>query len=169
MKRQEKIFAVQDLQAALKEARLFVLIDYQGLTVPQISELRRLVRKAGGELKVVKNTLLERAIENQEIKEVLTGPTAIAIANEDELSLIKAIFNFSQETGLPSFKSGLLEDRVLAKEELEQLGRLPGREELLRKMLGLVQSPLFQLKAILSGNNKKLILILKSVKGGQQN
>jgi len=86
MKKQDKIFTVQNLAAQLKEAKTVVLTDYQGLTANQISQLRTMVKKVGGELMVVKNTLLQRALKEASLPVPENeGPTAIVIGIEDEI------------------------------------------------------------------------------------
>jgi large subunit ribosomal protein L10 len=166
MKKQDKIFTVQNLAAKLKEAKTVVLTDYQGLTAEQIGQLRTLVKNVGGELVVVKNTLLQRALEDASLPAPENeGPTAIIIANEDEIEPIKTLSQYQKNLGLPKFKSGIWEDRLITAEELEELGQLPGREQLLIKLTSLLRSPGIRMISSLSGNQRKLILILKT-KGG---
>lgn len=170
MKKQEKIFAVDNLTVTLKEAPAVILTDYRGLTVSQMTKLRRLIKKTGGELLVVKNTLLKKAFEKAKlpVPDGLTGPTAIAICQEDEIGPIKTIFNFAKESGLPTFKSGLWEGKVLDKEEIEKLGQLPEKEVLVGKLLGLLASPTYRLLYLLSGNQRRLVYILsQKARGGE--
>lgn len=167
MKKTEKIFTVDNLTEKLKTAKAVVLADYRGLTVLQMGELRNLVKKAGGELTVIKNTLLKRALENAKFPSLtLEGPTAIVIAYEDEIAPLKAVFDFARSFGLPTFKSGIWEQRVLTREELEKLGSLPSKGELISKLISLFSSPTLRLVQVLLGNQQKLILILKT-KGGE--
>jgi large subunit ribosomal protein L10 len=166
MKKQDKIFTVQNLVAQLKEAKTVVLTDYQGLTANQIAQLRTMVKKVGGELVVIKNTLLQRALKEASLPVPENeGPTAIIIANEDEIEPIKALSRHQKEAGLPKFKSGIWEDRLITAEELEELGQLPSREQLLVKLASLLRSPGIRMISSLSGNQRRLILILKT-KGG---
>ncbi len=167
MKKQEKIFAVADLKERLKEAKAVILTDYQGLTVPQMNQLRSLVKKAGGQILVVKNTLLERALKEAKLPKLeLTGQTAVVLAYQDEISPIKSVFDFARSTGLPSFKTGIWEERILSREEIERLGSLPSHQELLGKLSSILSSPSSRLTQVLAGNQKKLIMILKT-KGGE--
>lgn len=170
MKKQDKIFTVQNLTETLKGAKAVVLTDYRGLPVSQMGELRELVKKAGGQLMVVKNTLLKKAIENAKLPmpSGLVGPTAITVCLEDEIAPIKAIFDFTRKSGLPTFKSGLWEGKVLEREEVEKLGSLPGKDELTARLLQLLASPAYGLVNTLSASQKKLIYILnKKAKGGE--
>ncbi len=167
MKKQDKIFTVQNLAAKLKEAKTVVLTDYQGLTAEQISQLRIIVRKVGAEVVVVKNTLLQKALEEASLPVPENeGPTAIILATEDEIEPIKTLSQYQRNLGLPKFKSGIWEDRLITAEELEELGQLPGREQLLVKLASLLRSPGVKLIGSLSGNQRKLILILKNKSEG---
>ena len=167
MKKQDKIFTVQNLAAKLKEAKTIVLTDYQGLTANQITQLRTMVKNVGGELMVVKNTLLQRALKDASLPVPENeGPTAIVIGIENEIEPIKTLSQHQRNLGLPKFKSGIWEDRLITAEELEELGQLPGREQLLVKIAFLLRSPSLRLISSLSSNQQKLILILKT-KGGE--
>lgn len=162
MKKTEKILTVANLTEKLKLAKSIILADYRGLSVSQMGELRNLVKKAGGELTVVKNTLLKRAFENAKLPELkLEGPTAIAIAYEEEMAPLKAISDFAKNFGIPSFKSGIWEGKVLTDQELERLGSLPGKNELISRLINILSSPTFGLLNVLSSNQGKLIFILK--------
>lgn len=163
MKKTEKILTVANLTEKLKLAKSIILADYRGLSVSQMGELRNLVKKAGGELTVVKNTLLKRAFENAKLPELkLEGPTAIVIAYEEEIAPLKAISDFAKSQGLPTFKSGIWEDRVLTREEIEKLGSLPGRQELIATLLYLLRSPSVKLVSALGANTRKLILVINA-------
>lgn len=173
MKKAEKILAVDDLAARLKEAKALVLADYRGLTVAQISELRIQVKKAGGELMVVKNTLLTRALEAANLPvplESLTGPTALAISMQDEVAPIKAINDYIKANSLPSFKQGVFEKSILSPEDVKKLADLPSKNELIAKLVGQLSSSTYRLVNVLVGNQQKLVYILQSIqnKGGEK-
>lgn len=167
MKKQEKIFAVADLKERLKEAKAVILTDYRGLTVPQMNQLRSLVKKAGGQILVVKNTLFKLAANQAGLPreftegESLRGQTAVVLAYQDEISPIKSVFDFARNTGLPSFKTGIWEERILSREEIERLGSLPSHQELLGKLSSILSSPSTRLIQVLAGNQRKLIMILQ--------
>ena len=170
MKKQDKIFTVQNLSAKLKEAKTIVLTDYQGLTANQISQLRTMVKNVGGELMIVKNTLLQRALKDASLPVPENeGPTAIVIAREGEIEPIKTLSQQQKNLGLPKFKSGIWEDRLITAEELEELGQLPGRDQLLAKLASLLRSPGVRLIGSLSGSQQKLILILRNKSEGGEN
>jgi len=170
MKKQDKIFTVQNLTEQLREAKSIVLADYRGLTVSQISQLRSQIKKSGGQLLVIKNTLLARALANLnlEVDETsLVGPTAIVIAIEDEMAPLKTVANFAKNAGLPTFKSGIWEGRALSGTQIEELSLLPSKNELIGQLMGVLSSPCVNLAQVISTNPRKLILILKGIsKGG---
>ena len=105
----KKIFTVQNLTEKLKDAQVLVLSDYRGLSMTQLDDLRKAIKKAGGELEIVKNTLLKRAAGEAKVKiedEILTGPTAALWTWETKLGPLKALSDFAEETGLPKIKFG---------------------------------------------------------------
>lgn len=165
MKKDEKIYAVEDLTARLKEAKSVVIADYRGLTVGQISDLRLKVKKSGGELIVVKNTLLERALTNVGATKddfVIEGPTAVVIAHDDEMAPLKQVAEFARKTGLPSLKSGVWEGKILSADEITRLSLIPGKNELDARLVSLLYSPLGRLAYLLTANQRKLLFILKT-------
>jgi large subunit ribosomal protein L10 len=165
MTNQRKIFTVQNLTEKLKDAKSLILTDYRGLTVDQISELREKVKESGGELEVVKNTLLARAATEAKVKfeeNSLAGPTAVIWAWDDEIAPIKAVYSFSKEAGLPEIKSGLFGNEVILPDKIKELARLPGLEGLRAKLVGTLSSPTYGLVNSLNWNLKKLVYILKA-------
>jgi large subunit ribosomal protein L10 len=155
MKKAEKVFFVQNLVGELKEAKLVALLDYRGLTVGQINELRQKIRSSGGKLAVVKNRLLARALGTIGVKmaEEIEGPTALVLAPSEDVSLLKTI-------GLPKFKFGFLGKERLAGEELQRLATLPGREQLLGQLIGLLAYPTAKLIYNLNFDRQRLIALL---------
>lgn len=167
---QRKIFTVQNLAEKLKQAKAFVLADYSGLDVGQINELRREIKKVGGEFEVVKNTLLRLAAKNGEWRmenEELSGPTAVLWLYTEDISPLKAFSNFIQKTELPKIKLGFWQGEPISPERIKELASLPGLAELQAKLLGVLKSPTFGLINVLGGNLRKLAYILKS-RGGEE-
>ncbi|HUV43164.1 MAG TPA: 50S ribosomal protein L10 [Patescibacteria group bacterium] len=171
MVKQDKVYTVQNLTEKLKQAKAVVLADYHGLKVSQMAELRRNIKKNGGEFEVIKNTLLGRAAEESQIKiepDVLQGPTVVLWAYEDQISPLKTLVDFTKANNLPKIKFGLLDQVIIPVEKIKQLASLPSKEELKAKFVGVLQSPLYGLNQALSWNLKKLVFILKA-KGGEEN
>ncbi len=175
MPAQKKIFAVENLTAQIKDAKAVVLTDYRGLNVPQMQDLRRAIKKAGGKLEVAKNTLLKLALKKSDIKKpeiesTLVGPTAVLFAEKDKVSPLKALVSFAREHGLPKLKIGFVEGKVLVKEKLEELALMPSRPELVTKLVGLLSSPTYGLVSVLKWNQTRLVLTIKEIqksKGGE--
>jgi len=169
MPTQRKIFTVQNLAEKLKQAKAFVLTDYSGLDVAQINELRREVKKSGGEFEVVKNTLLRLAAKNGEWKMEngeLSGPTAVLWLYSEDLSPLKAFSNFIAKTELPKIKFGFWQEEMISPERIKELMTLPSLTELQAKLINTLKSPGLGLVNVLGGNLRKLVYILK-VKGGE--
>lgn len=164
----KKIFTVQNLTQKLKDTKALFLADYRGLSVSQMAELRTQVKKAGGELEVVKNRLLGRAAKEAKVAiadKALTGPTAALWAWEDELGPLKALDDFAKRTGLPKIKFGLFEEKAISLERINELASLPTMNELKAKLVRTLQSPTVKLTNALNWNIQKLVYILKA-KGG---
>jgi large subunit ribosomal protein L10 len=167
MKKQDKIFEVQNLSAKVKDAKAVALADYKGLNVAQATELRQKVAEAGGELQVTKNRLLLRALRENQYRvseEELEGPTITLFANEDEITPLKTLVKFGKDTGLLPLKIGFMGGRVLGKEEISRFATLPSKEELQAKLVGMLASPPSRLVYALNYNIQKLALVLDQVR-----
>ena len=130
---------VKELADHIKDAKLVLLVDYRGTTVEADTKLRKNIREVNGELKVIKNNIIKRALDaNNEsgLDDVLEGPTAVVSAKEDYLPPLKAIYKFSKENENYKIKGGIIDGKVTSVEELITLAQLPSREELLAKLAG---------------------------------
>lgn len=130
---------VKALAEKLKDAKLVLLTDYRGISVDAVTGLRNTLRDAKSEYKVIKNNIIKRALDaNGEsgLDEVLEGPTAIVIAEEDYVDPLKAIYNFSKENDFYKIKGGIVEGKIMTAEELIALAKLPSRQELLGMLAG---------------------------------
>ena len=135
---------VQDIAGKFEAAASVVVVDYRGLTVAQVTELRKQLREAGVEFKVYKNTLVRRAAEKagvEAINEVLTGPNAIAFSNEDVVAPAKIINEFAKKNEALEIKAGIIEGNVSSAEDVKALAELPSREGLLSMLLSVLQAP----------------------------
>jgi len=170
---QAKVFALEDLIEKIKTAKSAALIDYQGLTANQITDLRRKVKEAGGKIQVFKNTLITRALAQLgiELDQPLQGPTALVFANEDETAPLKIIDQSVKEIEKPEFKLGIFNQRLLSLEELKRLVGLPSKEALIAQFAGGLANPLSRLINSLNFNQRKLVLVLNQIaeKGGEEN
>ncbi len=130
---------VKALAEKIKDAKLVLLTDYKGISVEAVTGLRNTLRDAKSEYKVIKNNIIKRALDtNGEngLDEVLEGPTAIVIAEEDYVAPLKAIYNFSKENDFYKIKGGIVEGKIMTVEELIALAKLPSRQELLGMLAG---------------------------------
>lgn len=141
---QEKQQIVEEITQKLRESAATVLTDYRGLNVTQVTELRRKLREAGVEFKVLKNTLIRRATVNAELtglESVLTGPTAVAFGKDDAVAPAKILNEFAKQNEALRIKGGVVEGRVVGVEEIKALADLPSREGLLSMLLSVLQAP----------------------------
>ena len=159
MPSEKNVTTVNLLKTKLKDAKSVVTADASGLSVNLQRELRQKVKLAGGELIVVKNTLLQLALG---VKELLPGPTVTLLAYEDEIAPIKALAEFAKIHELPKIKAGFLAKEPLTKEQVEALANLPAKIELIAKTIASLKSPLSGLVNVLGGNIKKLMYVLSA-------
>ncbi|MGN7477649.1 50S ribosomal protein L10 [Solibacillus silvestris] len=141
---ESKKVQVQEIADKFSAAASVVVVDYRGLTVAQVTELRKQLREAGVEFKVYKNTLSRRAAETaglEGINEFLTGPNAIAFSNEDVVAPAKIINEFAKKNEALEIKAGIIEGTVASVEDVKALAELPSREGLLSMLLSVLQAP----------------------------
>ena len=167
MVRPEKVAAVAEIKEKLAKSNAIILTDYRGLNVQAITELRRQMKEAGVEYKVIKNTLArfaarEAGLEN--IEQFLEGPTAAAFGYDDPVIPAKVIAEFAKKYKQLEVKGGLLAGKVLQKEKVKELADLPPKEILLGKVLGGMMSPISGLANVLSGTPRSLVYTLEAIR-----
>lgn len=166
MKRDEKGEVVKDLKNAFEESAGLILVDFRGINVPDITELRRRVRESGSDYRVVKNTLAIRAAEKTpvaELKDFFKGPTAIAYTSEDAVSLAKILKEFAKENAGMSFKAGMIDGKTISVEQVNDLAEMPSREELLSKLVFLLNAPLTRFATALQSPLRNLASLLSQL------
>lgn len=142
---EQKKQIVEQIAEKLKASASTVVVDYRGLTVSEVTELRKQLREAGVEFKVFKNSLTRRAAEAAELaglNESLTGPNAIAFSNEDVIAPAKILNDFAKKHEALEIKAGVIEGNVATVEEIKALAELPSREGLLSMLLSVLQAPI---------------------------
>ncbi len=167
MPKQKNIDLVKDLTDKLNKAKAVVLADYTKLTHKQLEQVRTAVKKAEGELVVVKNTLLKKALADAQKtidSSYLQGATVTLFAYADEAGPIKALTKFFKDFTVGQVKTGLLGTKELSQSQINQLASLPTRDVLLAKLVGQLQSPLYGLHNALSWNLRKLVWTLEAVR-----
>src|SRR2546423_8592445 len=164
--REQKSEEVSALVGKIGSASNAFLIDFKGITVPQVTELRKQVRETNSGYVVVKNTLALIALKDSPIigmKEQFTGPTAIAFNATDAVVLAKALTKFAKDVPAVNFKGALLNGQVVPASEIQNIANLPSREELVAKVLYLMQSPIRGLVTVLQANIRNFAVVLDQI------
>jgi large subunit ribosomal protein L10 len=154
--RDQKAAAIAEIADQIQESDAVFAVDYRGISVAQIGELRSKLRDADASFRVVKNTLTERAadqVDAEALKALLEGPTALTFVRGDAAAAAKAIADYQKATGgtLLAFKGGLMDGLALDAEQITAISKLPSREVLYQQLVGMVASPLTGLARSLNG------------------
>lgn len=166
MNKDNKKELVKELNSALNEAAAVFVTDPIGLNVESVTKLRSNIRNTGGSYRVVKNTLLRRAVEGtpyESITDLFKGATAIAVANEDPVELSKVLVDYAKENEKLEVQGGALGDNVLSIDDIQALAELPGRDVLLGKMLGSLNAPATNFVGVFAAMLRQLVYVLKAI------
>ena len=152
---------VQAAAEKFESAASVLIVDYRGLTVEEVTNLRKQLRDAGVEMKVIKNSILSRAAKKvglDGLDEVFTGPTAVAFSNDDVVAPAKIIDEFAKDAKALEIKGGVIEGKVSSVEQITALAKLPNREGLLSMLLSVLQAPVrnvaYAVKAVAEKNEE---------------
>ncbi len=169
-KRSDKHREVESLRRELERCRHWFVAGFERLTVAQDFELRKTVRGAGGRYQVINNNLAEKAAEGTPAANLLkglVGMTSLASTGSDPVALARALTTYAKSNPSFTFKAGLVEGRVIDVAAIQQLANLPSREEMLAKLLFLIQAPAQRLVSALSGVGRNLAVVIDQ--GVQEN
>ncbi|MGC1370500.1 MAG: 50S ribosomal protein L10 [Candidatus Sulfotelmatobacter sp.] len=161
--RAKKREQVEKLSAELKKVSSAVVATYSKLTVAQDYELRKALRGAGAKYQVVKNTLAELAAKDTKIEgglKNLTGVTSIAYTTGDPVAMAKALTKYAKDTPEFTFKIGVVEGRVISIKEIESLASMPSKEELMSKLLFLINAPAQRLVTVMNAVGRDVAVVL---------
>jgi large subunit ribosomal protein L10 len=174
MNRDEKAAAIAEIASEITEAQAVIAVDPTGLTVTQAAEIRFNLREADAKLRVVKNTLTERAADQagrEELKVLLQGPTALTFVRGDAAAAAKALADYARTTDLLPFKGGFMDGASLDVDQLKAIAKLPSRQVLYGQLVGLIASPITGLargmNALLSGVAIALGQVQAKVEAGE--
>jgi large subunit ribosomal protein L10 len=165
--RADKVAEVEALEQRLRSSKIVILTDYRGLTVGEIGALRGRLRGASLEYRVTKNTLLSRAAERVGVVGLdphLTGPTAVVFGNDDPGVPARLLQDFIRQYRKLEIKGGVVEGQALDAAQVQALATLPTRPELLARVAGAVQGPLFSLVTVLSATPRGLVTALDALR-----
>ncbi len=168
--REEKESLLESYRESVVASPHVFLIKAQGITVPQITDLRDKVRDSGGQYVVVKNRIALRAIEGAALgglKEHFVGPTAIAYG-DDPVSIAKTLTEFSKQVPTFEFKGGLVDGQPITAQQVSEIADLPSREQLLAKLLYLMQSPVSGFVRALAAIPRDFVLVLDQIRQSKE-
>ncbi len=167
---EQKKAVVEQVSGVLSGSQAAVVAEYRGLTVAEITDLRRRARDAGVFLKIVKNTLARRAVKDSEfacLEQHFVGPLALAAA-EDPVAVAKVLNNFAKDNQHLAIRAGAMSGTLLSIDDIQALAILPGREELLANLLGTLQAPMQKFVQTLNEVPSAFVRTLAAVRDAKQ-
>ena len=162
-----KTSVVEGVKEKMQAAQSMVLIDYRGLTVAELTDLRNRCRKEGVEYAVIKNTMIRKAAEElgiEGLEPMLHGPTAVAFGMTDAVAPAKILVNFIKDVKKTEIKCGVMEGKVLDVKGVEALAELPPKEVLIAKMMGSLNAPITNFVGVLSATLRSLVYAIEAVR-----
>jgi large subunit ribosomal protein L10 len=174
MNREQKGAVIDEIAAEIQQSAAVFAVDYRGISVVQAAELRGKLRDVDATLRVVKNTLTERAADQAGaagLKPLLVGPTALTFVRGDAATAAKAVSDFARVTNLMPFKGGIMDGEALAAEQVSAIARLPSRDILNAQLVNIVAAPLTglvtSLSNLISGLARQLAQVVEKKESGE--
>ncbi|HOJ76609.1 MAG TPA: 50S ribosomal protein L10 [Bacillota bacterium] len=170
MARPEKEALVKEIQEKFEKSKSVILVDYRGLNVAEVTELRKKMREAGTEYKVLKNTMTSRAAKAANIEgldDLLVGPIALAFSYDDHTSAAKVLSAFAKDNKKMQLIGGVLDGKIIDAAGVKALSELPSREVLLGKIAGMLQAPMRGMATVLSGPLRNFVYAIEAVRKQQ--
>ncbi len=166
--KEQKKQIIDDLDEKLKNSKSLVFADYKGLTVVEAQELRKLAKQSGAEYVVAKKTLIQKAFDKTDIKDVdvtsMDGNIALMIGFEDEVSAAKVSSEFAKDHESLKMLGGVMENKYIDLAQVEALSKIPSKNELLAKLVGSINAPVSGFVNVLAGNLRGLVGVLNAIK-----
>jgi large subunit ribosomal protein L10 len=167
MKKEKKTEIVAEVAETVSRSSALYFTDFSGLTVEQATELRRELRKSGVEYRVVKNTLIKKALEQasgyDKVYDKLAGPTGIAFAFDDAVAPARIIEKFITKHQKLALKAAVLEKQVYDGSKLKDLAKLPSKKDMMASILGSIQAPLAGVPTVLNAVMRDLVSVIDEV------
>ena len=163
MPTQEKVETVEDFKSRLDGVKTVLVTEYRGLTVQQLSDLRKQLRGVSASYKIIKNRLAKLAMTDSDLSKLgphLKGPTGMVISKEDPVAVAKALHTFARTNQALAIKAGFIEGQVLPPADLKALSELPTKDAIRSQIIGAIQGPLAQLVGLLQATQRDLAYVL---------
>lgn len=158
--------SVKKLKDCIDKAKIAVIADYKGFNVKEMTDLRKLLYKEDAEYKIVKNTVLSRAVDSAypDLQKHMQGTTAILLGYKDAVAPLKIMVDFLKEIEKGAVRAGVIENAFVGQEDLIKISKLPGRDVLLAKLVGSMKSPMSGLVNVMQGTIRSLVYALNAYK-----